>query len=44
MAMKIIMAVCYLPCLLMMFGFLYMEGKQKGNVLLGVTLWPGAAE
>lgn len=40
--MKIIMAVCFLPCLLMMYGFLYMEGKQKGNILLGVTLWPGA--
>lgn len=42
MGTKIIMAVCFLPCLLIMFGFLYMEGRQKGNILMGVTLWPGA--
>ena len=42
MEMKLIMAVCFLPCILIVFGMLYMEGRQKGNVLLGVTLWPGA--
>ena len=42
MGLKLIMAVCFLPCMLMMYGFLYVEGKQKGNILLGVTLWPGA--
>lgn len=42
MGLKIMMAVCFLPCLLLMYGFLYMEGKQKGNILLGVTLWPEA--
>ena len=42
MGIKLIMACCFLPCILIMFGVLYMEGRQKGNVLLGVTLWPGA--
>lgn len=44
MGLKIIMAVCFLPCMFIMFGALYVEGKQKGNVLLGATLWPGAGQ
>lgn len=44
MGLKIIMAVCLLPCLFLLFGGLYWEGRQKGNVLMGVTLWPGAEE
>lgn len=42
MGIKIIMTVCFLPCMLIMFGVLYMEGKRKGDILLGVGLWPGA--
>lgn len=44
MGLKIIMAVCLLPCLFLFFGGIYWEGKQKGNILMGVTLWPGAME
>lgn len=42
MGIKIVMTVCFLPCMLIMFGVLYMEGKRKGDILLGVGLWPGA--
>lgn len=42
MGLKIIMTVCFLPCMLIMFGVLYLEGKRKGDILLGVSLWPGA--
>lgn len=42
MGLKIIMAVCLMPCLFLMYGLLYFEGKQSGNILLGVTLWPEA--
>lgn len=44
MGLKIVMAVCLLPALFLLFGGLYWEGRQKGNVLMGVTLWPGAAQ
>lgn len=44
MGLKIIMAVCLLPTLVIMFAGLYWEGRQKGNVLMGVTLWSGAAD
>lgn len=40
MAMKILMGViCFLPVMLIMYGVLYFEGKRKGNILFGVTLW-----
>lgn len=42
MVMNIIMGLCYLPCVLIMYIFLRMEGKQKENTLFGVSLWEGA--
>lgn len=44
MGIKIIMAICFLPIAFIMFGILYYEGTRKGNILFGVTLWPGAKE
>ena len=44
MSVKIIMAFCFVPIVFLMFGILYFEGKRKGNILLGVTLWPGAEQ
>lgn len=40
MAMKILMGViCFLPIMCVMYGVLYFEGKRKGKILFGVTLW-----
>lgn len=40
MAIKILMGlICFLPVMLIMYGVLYFEGKRKGNILFGVTLW-----
>lgn len=44
MGIKIFMAVCFVPIAFLMFGILYYEGMRKGNILFGVTLWPGAKE
>lgn len=44
MSVKIIMAVCLIPVVFIMFGIMYYEGKCKGNILLGVTLWPKAEQ
>ena len=43
MAMKILMGViCFFPIMCVMYGLLYFEGKRKGNILFGVTLWKEA--
>ena len=43
MAMKILMGIiCFFPMMCVMYGLLYFEGKRKGNILFGVTLWKEA--
>lgn len=45
MGMKILMGcVCIVPMMLIFYGIMYFEGKPKGNILFGVTLWPEAFE
>lgn len=44
MGINLIMAICFVPVAFLMFGILYYEGTRKGNILFGVTLWPGAKE
>lgn len=40
MAMKILMGIiCFFPIMCVMYGILYFEGKRKGKILFGVTLW-----
>ncbi|MCI8482813.1 MAG: hypothetical protein HFH41_00565 [Lachnospiraceae bacterium] len=42
--MKIIMAVCMLPVLLILYGGFWFSGKEKNGTQYGVTLWPGARD
>lgn len=42
--MKIIMAVCMLPVLLILYGAFWFSGKEKNETQYGVTLWPGARD
>ncbi len=45
MGIKILMGcICILPMMFIMWIMMYFEGKQKGNIIFGVTLWENALQ
>lgn len=45
MGIKLLMGICcFLPCMLILYAVMYFEGKRKGNIMFGITLWEGALD